>query len=108
MGKRSRYRDHVDPEYQRWGRRYARFPGVAECAVIGVADDIRGEYPKACVVLEEGASVTEKQVREHCSKNLAAYMVPRAIEFVAELPKNALGKVQKHRMKAGMNDAAGK
>lgn len=81
----------------------AEIPGVAECAVIGVADDIRGEYPKACVVLEEGASVTEKQVREHCSKNLAAYMIPREIEFVAELPKNALGKVQKHRMKAGSN-----
>src|SRR5262245_3006726 len=32
MGKRNRYRDHMDPEYQRWGRTYPRFPGVAECA----------------------------------------------------------------------------
>ena len=32
MGKRDRYRDHIDPDYRRWGRRYPHFPGVAECA----------------------------------------------------------------------------
>jgi hypothetical protein len=32
MGKRNRFRDHIDPEYQRWGRTYPKFPGVAECA----------------------------------------------------------------------------
>jgi hypothetical protein len=44
MGKRSRYREHVDPEYQRWGRRYPRFPGVAECARLIRARKARGAW----------------------------------------------------------------
>ncbi|GAB4325829.1 MAG: long-chain-fatty-acid--CoA ligase LcfB [Candidatus Sumerlaeia bacterium] len=72
---------------------------VAECAVVGVEDTLRGEYPKAFVVLNDGARLSEKQVREHCARHLAAYMVPREVQFVRELPKNALGKIQKHRLK---------
>jgi hypothetical protein len=44
MGKRNRYRDHIDPEYQRWGRRYPRFPGVAECASLIRAGKARGTW----------------------------------------------------------------
>jgi len=44
MGKRNRYRDHVDPEYQRWGRRYPRFPGVAECASLILAGKASGAW----------------------------------------------------------------
>ena len=44
MGKHNHYRDHVDPEYQRWGRRYPRFPGVAECANLIRAGKARGAW----------------------------------------------------------------
>jgi long-chain acyl-CoA synthetase len=72
---------------------------VAESAVIGIDDEMRGEYPKAYVVLNDGAQCTVKEVREHCIARLAQYMVPREVEFIDELPKNALNKVQKHRLK---------
>jgi hypothetical protein len=44
MGKRNRYRDHIDPEYQRWGRRYPRFPGVEECARLIRVGKARGAW----------------------------------------------------------------
>jgi hypothetical protein len=44
MGKRNRYRDHIDPEHQRWGRTYPRFPGVAECAHLIRDGKARGSW----------------------------------------------------------------
>lgn len=44
MGKRNRYRDHVNPEYKCWGRRYPRFPGVAEGASLIGAGRARGAW----------------------------------------------------------------
>ena len=68
-------------------------PKVLECAVIGVPDEYRGETVKAFIVLKSGETATEEEIIEFCKKNLAAYKVPKLIEFVDELPKSAVGKV---------------
>ncbi|WP_048095199.1 AMP-binding protein [Geoglobus ahangari] len=70
-------------------------PAVLECAVIGVPDKYRGETVKAFIVLKEEykGKVDEKEIEKFCRERLAAYKVPRLIEFVDELPKSAVGKI---------------
>ncbi|MGA4992195.1 FadD3 family acyl-CoA ligase [Nonomuraea bangladeshensis] len=75
----------------------ARLPGVVEAAVVGVPDPRLGEVGKAYLV----GSVREEQVIEHCKRHLANYKVPRHVEMVAELPRNAGGKVVKHLLGGG-------
>jgi len=74
-------------------------PSVLEAAVIGVKDDVKGEMPKAVIVLKPGEKLTEKEMNEYCRKNLAAYKVPRVIEFADSLPKTITGKIRKVEMK---------
>lgn len=72
----------------------ARLDAVAESAVIGVPDNRLGEVGKAYVLRRDGA-LSEADVLAHCKERLANYKVPRAVEFVDELPRNATGKVLK-------------
>jgi malonyl-CoA/methylmalonyl-CoA synthetase len=69
-------------------------PGVAEAAVIGAPDDRRGEVPVAYVVAAAGFD--EAAARDLCARSLASFKAPRAFVRVDALPRNALGKVQKH------------
>jgi long-chain acyl-CoA synthetase len=71
------------------------YPPVAEAAVIGIDDRVRGETVAAALVLREGAALDEKALRRFLRKNLAAYKVPKVFAAVAALPKNSLGKVLK-------------
>src|SRR6266567_1983695 len=71
----------------------AQHPKVKEVAVIGVKDEIRGEVPKAFVIVRDGMSVEEKELRSFCRSNLANYKVPKYIELVADLPRTPTGKV---------------
>jgi len=66
---------------------------VVEAAVVGVADDYRGETVKLAVVLRAGSELTEDDIVGHCRERLAAYKVPRIIEFREELPKSSVGKI---------------
>jgi malonyl-CoA/methylmalonyl-CoA synthetase len=70
-------------------------PGIAEAAVVGEADRVRGEVPVAYVVLENAAANLEA-LEGLCREKLASFKVPRRFEIVDKLPRNALGKVQKH------------
>ncbi|MCC5633259.1 long-chain fatty acid--CoA ligase [Nostoc sphaeroides CHAB 2801] len=72
-----------------------QYPAVAECAVYGVPDALKGEIVKANIVLKPGHAVTQEQIIEFCSRRIAIYKVPHVIQFVDSLPKNPTGKVLK-------------
>jgi long-chain acyl-CoA synthetase len=68
-------------------------PAVMEVAVIGIPDAYRGEAVKACVVLKPDAVAGEKELIEHCKKDLTDYKIPKKIEIRESLPKTAVGKI---------------
>jgi long-chain acyl-CoA synthetase len=68
-------------------------PKIQEVCVAGVPDPYRGETVKAFVVLRDGERATVEEIREFAKSRLAAYKVPRAVEFRDELPKTLIGKV---------------
>ena len=71
--------------------------GVAEAAVVGIADQIRGEVPVAYIV----GDAQEDDLARACRDNLASFKVPRQFIRVESIPRTALGKVQKHLLAAG-------
>ena len=71
-------------------------PGVREAAVVGAQDRRRGEVPVAYVVTD--GSIEPSSLRDVCARSLASFKVPRGFVAVEALPRNALGKVQKHRL----------
>ncbi|HEX2709575.1 MAG TPA: hypothetical protein VHM68_01870, partial [Candidatus Deferrimicrobium sp.] len=74
-------------------------PSVKEAAVVPRPDYTMGEVPMAVVVLREGTSVDPEEILGHCRRNMAPFKVPRTIEFLAALPRNAQGKVLKARLR---------
>ena len=72
---------------------------VVEAAVIGVADKLRGEVPKAFVVLKESSKIGEADLRYFCRQQLAHFKIPRYFEFLASLPKSRAGKVDKEALR---------
>jgi long-chain acyl-CoA synthetase len=74
-------------------------PAVRETAVIGVPDPYRGETVKAYVALKEGSEAGEEELIQFCRERLAAYKVPRLVEFVEEVPKTATGKFSRRTLR---------
>jgi 2-aminobenzoate-CoA ligase len=77
-------------------------PHVVECAVIGVADEARGQIVQAHVVLAEGVTVSDDVVavlQEHVKATIAPYKYPRSIVFTTALPKTQTGKIQRFRLR---------
>ncbi len=74
-------------------------PKIMEAAVAGIVDPYRGETLKAYVVLKEGETMTEEEVIQYCKANLAAYKVPKLVEFKDELPKTMIGKVLRRMLR---------
>ena len=77
-------------------------PMVAECAVIGVPDDLRGAIVEAHVVLRDGAAADEamaKTLQDHVKAVIAPHKYPRSVRFTAALPKTETGKIQRFRLK---------
>ena len=74
-------------------------PAVLEAAVIGVADEEGLTRAKAYVVLKAGAAASEDELKAFVKERLAPYKYPRRIEFIAELPKTATGKIQRFKLR---------
>jgi long-chain acyl-CoA synthetase len=74
-------------------------PKILEACTIGIPHEYRGETVKAFIVPKPGEVLTEEEVIAYCKKNLAAYKVPKIIEFAGELPKTAVGKILRRKLK---------
>jgi long-chain acyl-CoA synthetase len=77
----------------------AAHPTVAMVAVGGVPDQMKGEIPKAYVVLKSGAKADEESILALCREQLAAYKAPRAVQFVHDLPKTSTGKIMRRELR---------
>jgi fatty-acyl-CoA synthase len=76
---------------------------VSEVAVVGVKDKEFGQRLKAFVVLNDGAELSESDVKNFVKNNTARFKVPREVEFIKELPRNTTGKVLKRELVAQEN-----
>ena len=107
-----RKKDVIKPGgFQVWPRDVeeviAYHPAVFEVGVAGVPDDYQGEAVKAWVVLREGHQLSVEELREHCRKDLAAYKIPKHVEFTAALPKSTIGKVLRRKLVEAHCEAVG-
>ena len=76
-----------------------RHPDIAETSVIGVADKLRGEVPKAFIVMKEGKSISEEDLRYFLRQHLAHFKIPHYFDFITSLPKNRVGKIDKEALR---------
>ena len=86
----------------------AQHPSVLEAAVIGVADSQGLTKTKAFVVLKSGAQASEADLKAFVKERLAPFKYPRQIEFVADLPKTATGKIQRFKLREREGDSGSK
>ena len=113
MGKRNRYRDHVDPEYQRWGRTYRAFPGVDECARLILDRKATGAW--ADIIAFELAENAKEHLDEiiemfhkHTSDDVALYMLmalelaalPASVDFLSDVLKDGNVKYMPYAKRA--------
>ncbi|HPT38797.1 MAG TPA: AMP-binding protein [Candidatus Omnitrophota bacterium] len=76
-----------------------KHPDIAEAAVIGITDKLRGEVPKAFVVVKEGKSISTEDLRYFLRQHLAHFKIPHYFEFCLALPKNRVGKIDKEQLR---------
>ena len=72
---------------------------VSDVQVIGVPDKQYGEEIMACIILNEGESMTEEEMKSYIAAHMARHKVPRYIDFVDSFPMNAAGKILKYKMR---------
>ncbi len=80
-----------------------KYPGVKDCAVVGVKDESHGEIPVAFIESEDDVEINEKELKQYLKSKLANYKLPRKIYFVDNLPKNATGKVLKRVLRENID-----
>jgi len=71
---------------------------VLEAAAVGIPDEHYGQQILAFVVLKQGATCSEPELRDHCVRELGKYKTPKAFRFIDDLPKGPSGKVQRLRL----------
>ncbi|MDF2493711.1 long-chain fatty acid--CoA ligase [Sphingomonas sp.] len=81
-----------------------RHPAVLEAAVVGMADPVWGESVIAIIAIRDGAATNADALIQHCRDHIASYKKPKAVAFIAELPKNASGKVLKRTLRDMLAD----
>lgn len=74
-------------------------PAVQEAVVVGIPDPYRGETIKAVVVLRDGKECSKEELVAYCKENMAAYKVPKVVEFRKELPKTNVGKILRRKIR---------
>lgn len=75
-----------------------KHPKIEAAAVVATKDELRGEIPKAVIVLKEGAEADAREIKRYCLKYFANYKIPKLVEFISELPQNATGKIDKRSL----------
>jgi len=100
-----RKKDVIKPSgFQVWPREVeeviATHPAVAEVGVAGIPDPYQSEAVKAWVVLRAGQTVSAEELRDCCRQKLAAYKVPKQIQFLDSLPKSLIGKTLRRELAA--------
>jgi len=84
-------------------------PDVKECAVIGIADEERGQIVAAHVVLKEGVAPSAdcaKRLQDHVKATIAPFKYPRSVKFIEALPKTQTGKIQRFRLRQSQPSGA--
>ncbi|MBQ3888221.1 MAG: AMP-binding protein, partial [Clostridia bacterium] len=76
------------------------YPKINDVQVIGVPDEQYGEEIMAVVILKEGETMTEQELKDYVAAGMARHKVPRYVEFVDAFPMNAAGKILKYQMRA--------
>lgn len=76
-----------------------KIEGIADVGVIGVPDEKWGEQVKAIVVLKKGYSVNEEDIIAHCRQYLAGFKVPKSVDYIDQIPRNAVGKMLKKELR---------
>ncbi len=82
----------------------SQMPGVLECAAVGVPDERSGESVKV-VIVKKDKTLSEADVRSYCEANLTGYKRPRTVEFRADLPKTAVGKILRRELREAQRSA---
>ena len=70
----------------------AAYNKIKDLVIVGIPDDLKGEAPKAFIVLREDETATPEEIRAYCKEKMAPYKVPVAVEFIEEVPRAASGK----------------
>jgi long-chain acyl-CoA synthetase len=73
-------------------------PKIRDVVAVGIPDDRWGEAVKIYVVLRDGETATEREILDYCQRRMARYKVPKSVEFRAQLPKSAVGKVMRRQL----------
>lgn len=74
-------------------------PAILDVQVIGVPDKKYGEVVMAWIILKEGETLTEEEVKEYCKGQISHFKIPRYVQFTKEYPMTASGKIQKFKLK---------
>jgi long-chain acyl-CoA synthetase len=74
-------------------------PKIQEACAVGIPDPYRGETVKAFIVTKPGEALNDEEVISYCKEKLAAYKVPKSVEFMDDLPKSTIGKVLRRELR---------